>query len=54
MTVAPPEVIAKHIKIYELKQQGMKLTEIAKQTNSSYGSVLYVLYRKYDYRTLSN
>ena len=42
------KVIQNHKKIVELKEQGLPLTKIAKEVNTTYGSVLYVLYRKID------
>ena len=43
----PNEVVTeKHRKIIELKEQGQPLAKIARQLNTTYGSVLYVVYRK--------
>jgi len=36
----------KHSRIIELKEQGLSLNRIAREVNATYGSVLYVLYRK--------
>ena len=42
----PDKLNNKHKKIVELKQQGLPLVKIAEQLNTTYGSVIYVLYRK--------
>lgn len=40
------EVKNNHARIIELKEQGFKLKDIAKETKATFGSILYVLYRK--------
>lgn len=40
------EVKNNHARIIELKEQGVPLTKIAKELKTTYGSVLYVVYRK--------
>jgi len=40
------DVIKKHSEIIKLKQQGHSLVSIAKTLGTTYGSVLYVIYRK--------
>jgi hypothetical protein len=40
------DVIKNHAQIIKLKQQGHSLISIAKTLGTTYGSVLYVVYRK--------
>ena len=42
----PQTVEQNHSKIARLREQGVKLSDIAKQVGVPYGSVLYVVYRK--------
>jgi len=44
--LSPDELTANHNKIIELKEQGLSLNKIAAELNTTYGSVLYVIYRK--------
>lgn len=40
------EVKATHAAIVDLKRQGLPLTKIAEKVGTTYGSVLYTIYRK--------